>query len=893
VNSGDDSNENGGKEGSAPGEAAVAAPETVAQPTPTAPPEASLPEAPAAEAEKPPEPEPVVVPPLVTHPSGIAIPPAILEVVSRGPDEVDELGDLDDAALDRPPGPTIFVTDPTVEAARIEWALRARGYVVIDVPLAMLAGRVAVQKPQLVLLDVDAPGALEIAARVRALPGGSEVHLIYAGITGQTFSSGKEAYDHEGSGFFARPIDIEALVAKIDALLGVNDEPQAGVPSAPEAIKSQPPPPPPPSLRAPVSPVPPPRSLPAISDPIPSDRGRPSEPPPSDPIRGVRKGGWTAKAAEARLSPDLERLLRDAEARVIGPTSQRSPDSGQPGEGEEVLSPEDEVEAVLPAEILASLDEPLDLDVEDEDGSGVETGGATPSGSTGRGTRPGTQPQNAATSAGAPAANAPVEASSPTTSGGREKTGDGRESTGAGRELTGTAVHNEGTGVGAPPPIRREPSTPKPPRRIPAAPPSDDDRSQSSVSEQVAMPSQIAEHPPPLAPQTSRPAPPREPVPVDIPRAAPPPAPRRGEPARSPEGLPAPRVITSPDEALRGLAHAVATRLSGVLRCDEAAGTRRIVMQDGDIVTAASSVEGESLLGYLSSRGDLPVDVAKRLEGRVPPFGRLAGAALVAHGHLHQDQLWDVLQAHAAWLLTRAVAIARGQIAFEAEPPQRLRGEPPVFGGTPGPALVVEITRRSVPPAEAIARLGGLDARFGGGERGRLLDECGFEEQEDQLVRRASGATLRELVAAGGEDVAPLLYALVAMGIIQTLTPVRSVEPPRRDDSEHEVVDPARDAEIDDSAVRARIVARRGLVEDGDYFAILGVARAATGYEIKRAYLDLRRALDPQRVLRPSLIDLADDLTLVLSVVDEAYDVLKDPTRRDRYRRAISHEPPQ
>ena len=61
---------------------------------------------------------------------------------------------------------------------------------------------------------------------------------------------------------------------------------------------------------------------------------------------------------------------------------------------------------------------------------------------------------------------------------------------------------------------------------------------------------------------------------------------------------------------------------------------------------------------------------------------------------------------------------------------------------------------------------------------------------------------------------------------------------------------------------------------------------------IRRAYLDLRKSLEPSRVMRPSLVDLIDDLRLVLSVVDEAYDVLKDPTRRERYRRAISHEPP-
>ena len=73
----------------------------------------------------------------------------------------------------------------------------------------------------------------------------------------------------------------------------------------------------------------------------------------------------------------------------------------------------------------------------------------------------------------------------------------------------------------------------------------------------------------------------------------------------------------------------------------------------------------------------------------------------------------------------------------------------------------------------------------------------------------------------------------------------------------------------------------------------LGVPRVATGYEIRRAYLELRRALDPSRVLRAGLVDLADDLTLILQVIEEAYDVLKDPTRRERYRRAISHEAPK
>ena len=64
------------------------------------------------------------------------------------------------------------------------------------------------------------------------------------------------------------------------------------------------------------------------------------------------------------------------------------------------------------------------------------------------------------------------------------------------------------------------------------------------------------------------------------------------------------------------------------------------------------------------------------------------------------------------------------------------------------------------------------------------------------------------------------------------------------------------------------------LVDEGDYFAVLGVAKSATSYEVRRAFLELRRAFEPSKLLTPGLGDLVEDVRRIASVLDEAYENL-------------------
>jgi DnaJ-class molecular chaperone len=94
-----------------------------------------------------------------------------------------------------------------------------------------------------------------------------------------------------------------------------------------------------------------------------------------------------------------------------------------------------------------------------------------------------------------------------------------------------------------------------------------------------------------------------------------------------------------------------------------------------------------------------------------------------------------------------------------------------------------------------------------------------------------------------------------------------------------------------DPSVAFDVVARKALSEEGDYFALLGVPRSATSYDIRRAYATLREEYDPARLLNIETLDLRDDVELILEVLAEAFEILEDDLRRERYRRALDASP--
>jgi hypothetical protein len=665
----------------------------------------------------------------------------------------------------------VFVSDPTAEAEGVADALRARGCVVVDVPQSMLVARVAVQRPRVILLDADGPGALDVAARIRDIPSADEVHVLFLGRPGGAISSPEAAVAHAGSGLFVRPVEVDAVVAKVEALLG-----------APPSVGSAP-------AGGPQSSGP--RSVPVVTL-------GPSLPPASmrAPDATLGSGPLRKLAGIAPpVSSELQQLLAEAEQRVsVPPPSEAT-----------APTPAEEIEAVLPAELLASLDEALDEDEDDDE--------------------PAPAPRHAVASGG----------------GGRERTdGGGTRTTGAGASTTGSGATPAATATRASPKENLTPAVHD------AAPHTQAGSPGSTSSAAEATPA-------------------RDAVEDDAVHAFPP--------------------VLDAGDAERSIARAIALRTTACLCFASEGIERRVVFRDGDIVTAASTGPDETLLAFLGARGDLPRETVRRLASKFPPFGRHGGAALVAKGYLRQDQMWPTLRAHAEWVVTRALQTGRGVLALEAEAPGRLGAEPNVFGGSSGAEVFVDLIRRTVPLDEAVSRLGGVGCRLLAGPTASLLDETALAAGDLAAMREAAGRTLRDVLDRAPEgDLATVVLALADLGVFEV------VEAPAAGDQADRGSSPDIEA-LDTEAVKERVRARVQVVDDGDYFAVLGVSRDATGYEIRRAYLELRRSFDPSRIFTPETASLAADVRKITAVLDEAYEILKDAARRERYRRAIEASP--
>jgi CheY-like chemotaxis protein len=305
--------------------------------------------------------------------------------------------------------------------------------------------------------------------------------------------------------------------------------------------------------------------------------------------------------------------------------------------------------------------------------------------------------------------------------------------------------------------------------------------------------------------------------------------------------------------------------------------TEKIVFFDQGRLVFASSTELHDRMGELLYReGKITHAQYMHSKSLVAESGRRMGEVLVELGYLKRRELYPAVRRHVEDIIYSLFAWDHGTYRISVE--ERATTERIRLARHPE-ALVLEGIRRKLdrnalerlvgPPSTVLElhdreRLAGLAAaiELSPEERAAL---AAIDGQADlPAVARASGLA----VAA----VLPLAWALIVLGYVTARREVAEVA----DETSHV-------GESDLAIDRERVRARWQLVAEADYFALLGVRRDATSFEIRRAYEAARRDFAAEGFPGELRHELARELDDIATVLDEAFRVLRDDSLRREY----------
>jgi len=379
-------------------------------------------------------------------------------------------------------------------------------------------------------------------------------------------------------------------------------------------------------------------------------------------------------------------------------------------------------------------------------------------------------------------------------------------------------------------------------------------------------------------------------------------------------GVPAPfdsGAIGTPDIAiLLGRIHL--ERLSGRLTFRRGLAKKTIYFERGAPVYASSNLPDDRMGEMLSRQGRLTREQRAKGAQILESTGRRIGGVLVEMGALKESELAPLVRRHYeeitysvfGWPEGGDVPAEDGEWTLG---PERLDKDEPIRLDEPAPALVMEGIRRKYTTPRLLRRLGGgaqvMQLLVSGTAASAVLDDMGLSDEERTVVRRFDGVrTLDEIRAAanvGEEVVCGVAWALVSLRLAAVTRAVEAETLPKvalaaggngTVDAAAASPEPAppgdpaaRDKERDQAIDRARVLSRYALVEEGDYFEVLGLPREASPHEVRRAHQALSREMSLAGLDPEVAAELDGPLRAIRAVLDEGARVLGDAGLRRRY----------
>lgn len=296
----------------------------------------------------------------------------------------------------------------------------------------------------------------------------------------------------------------------------------------------------------------------------------------------------------------------------------------------------------------------------------------------------------------------------------------------------------------------------------------------------------------------------------------------------------------------------------------------------GRPVFASSNQPGDRMGELLVREGKITASQYERCQVHVAQSGRRMGEILVDFGYLKRRELLPAVRRHVEDILYSLFGWDRGHYHITPDPApsaERIR-----LSRHPA-SLILEGIRRKLDRTALEKMIGPPSTVIEVPDRDRVnavLNVGDLATEERAALAAFDGqADLAQVASSTGVDVAdvlPFAWGLVVLN----LAIARRAE---ADVSEETQLVGETDIAID----RERVHARWQLVTEADYFALLGVRRDATAFEIRRAYQAARRDFAADCFPNDLRRELARELEDIASVLDEAFRVLRDDRLRLTY----------
>ena len=191
-------------------------------------------------------------------------------------------------------------------------------------------------------------------------------------------------------------------------------------------------------------------------------------------------------------------------------------------------------------------------------------------------------------------------------------------------------------------------------------------------------------------------------------------------------------------------------------------------------------------------------------------------------------------------------------------------------------------------------RLGGPSALLQKGSNQALLSECAIADPEAEIVRSIGEEAVSDVLRrVGHKDFAAALYVLVELSVLSVATAERRTGRGGKRERERGHPAKARSSGLRAPCACAHLGAQSAERMRATTSALLGRRAQRHAATISGAPTPIlkRRVRAASRIVTSETLDLREDVDLILEVLAEAYEILEDDLRRDRYRRALDASP--